>query len=114
MYLCRLSDGRIATITHYGYLHVFTLGDMTLHPQFMTKIDMNRGSPIHLVVDNRIVIEGEKHINIIYGTSVSLKGHTSSISCIFQLSDGRLISGSHDNTIKIRKDNICERTLYTR
>ena len=42
-----------------------------------------------------------------------MEGHSNSVSCLAQLSDGRVVSGSCDNTLKVWNvaTVVCEQTL---
>ena len=37
----------------------------------------------------------------------TLSGHTNWVFTIIQLTDGRVVSGSGDNTLKVREINMC-------
>ncbi len=42
---------------------------------------------------------------------VTLRGHTGWVTCVVHTSDGRVITGSWDSTIKVWRDGACERTI---
>ena len=44
---------------------------------------------------------------------VTLAGHASNVFCVAAAPDGRVITGSHDSTIKVWRDGACERTIQT-
>ena len=45
------------------------------------------------------------------GEVVTLAGHTESVLGVAATPDGRIITGSYDNTIKLWRDGACERTI---
>jgi WD40 repeat protein len=45
------------------------------------------------------------------GEVVNLAGHTDIVNCVTAVSDGRIITGSHDRNIKVWRDGACERSI---
>ena len=42
---------------------------------------------------------------------VTLAGHTDDVKCVAAAHDGRIITGSHDGTVKVWRNGACERTI---
>ena len=45
------------------------------------------------------------------GEVVTLRGHAGMVRGVAAASDGRIITGSYDRTVKVWRDGACERTI---
>jgi WD40 repeat protein len=96
---------------NYNYLEMKVKADETLN-NFLTEIKIILDK--FNLNDKQIIKADKKDLEFNYEKFITLTGHTSTVSCLYQLADGRLASGSGDNTIRIwdpKNNFFCTYTL---
>ncbi len=108
-HILQLSDGRLISRTYGGRLHVWDVEKDTSFA-FNNKLPVN--DPTFLDTSTSLIELDDKRVATAIGktifvcdlsnqTFILLEGHSRSVTCLLQLSDRRLASGSLDCSIRI-------------